>query len=96
MQVQDRSRTSAVAVGFSTFLVRRWRDGQSRLLIANLGHATSIERSQFDLEAPGWSILLDSNDPQYGGIDPRFELGPQSIHIPARSSAVLVSTGKNS
>jgi maltooligosyltrehalose trehalohydrolase len=95
MQVQDRSQTSAVALGFSTFLVRRWRDGQARLLIANLGHATSIERAQFDLEAPGWSILLDSNDPRYGGIDPRFELGPQSIQIPARSSAVLIAERQN-
>lgn len=87
MAVQDRKQTSAESFGFSTFVVRRWIDGQARLLIANLGHATTLPLAV--LGGSDWRILFDSNDPRYDGTGKRYAINDASISIPARSSAVL-------
>ena len=89
MAVQDRAQTSAESFGFSTFVVRRWREGQERVLIANLGHATALPLTA--LGSKPWRILFDSNDPRYGGTERRYAIDGDSIIVPARSSAIVAN-----
>jgi maltooligosyltrehalose trehalohydrolase len=93
LTVQDRAGTVAESHGYSTILVRRSHAGQTRLLIANFGHTTTMP-----LPAAGagqtWHTLFDSNDPRYGGVDRQYEIDGDTISIPARSSAVLKTSDK--
>jgi maltooligosyltrehalose trehalohydrolase len=88
MTVQSRAQTTAESLGYSTIIVRRSHAGQTRLLIANFGHATSMPLPTTGNGQP-WNILFDSNDARYGGINRQYAIDGDTISIPARSSAVL-------
>lgn len=89
MTVQDRMQTAVETIGFSTVVVRRWIPGQTRMLIANFGHATSLPLTSTGAE--DWRTLFDSNDSRYGGTGRRYAIANGVIAIPARSSAIFTT-----
>jgi maltooligosyltrehalose trehalohydrolase len=61
---QSRERTKAQAVGKDVLLVRRWVDGQERLLVANFGQAPYVLDE-------GWQVLLSSGGTSAKLVQPR-------------------------
>ncbi|MDQ6669704.1 MAG: malto-oligosyltrehalose trehalohydrolase [Chloroflexota bacterium] len=74
---QTRERMQARALTADVLAVRRWRQGQERLLLVNFGD-TDFGTHEF---GGGWQALLDSGSPTLAD--------PSGVTVAARSAAVL-------
>jgi len=96
LSVNDRQRTRAVALTAQMIALHRWHGDQHRLLIANFGMATDLDKrvlSPVSLE-PGhdWTLMLATNEVAPGGtgVTPGRDGqgdGPV-LQMPARTAAL--------
>jgi len=83
----DRLRTDARPIGINAIGLRRWIDGEERLLIANFGAAMTVPL--YSIAARSWTPMLSTAEPRFGGSGQAPEIGPGSIAIPARSASLF-------
>jgi hypothetical protein len=82
LSMQDRDSMEAKAVSPDVLSVRRWRDGQERLLLVNFGTADT----RVDDFGSGWRIVLDSGQPTQVN-ESGVTVAPKSATVLARDTA---------
>jgi maltooligosyltrehalose trehalohydrolase len=75
---QNRHHMEARALSESVLSVRRWRDGQERLLVVNFGD------SAIDIQG-GWQVIFDSGEPT--------QTTPTGVTVQLRSATILARGG---
>jgi maltooligosyltrehalose trehalohydrolase len=93
LRQQDRHRMRAHAVS-PDLLVVTWQQGEMcRVLLANFGRPAVLRPA--DLVAgqtvPGWRLLLDTSAPRFGGHGEGSSVQAETLHLPARTAAVIAS-----
>lgn len=96
LSINDRQRTRAVALTAQVIALHRWHGDQHRLLIANFGMATVLDKSMLapvSLE-PGhdWTLMLSTGDVASGGTGTTVIRDQQDrgavLQVPARTAAL--------
>ncbi|HLZ32190.1 MAG TPA: malto-oligosyltrehalose trehalohydrolase [Chloroflexota bacterium] len=78
---QARERMRARALSADVLAVRRWLDGDERLLVVNFGDV----EARTDADAGGWHVVLDAGEPTL--TDPAgVTVAPRSATVLARSA----------
>jgi maltooligosyltrehalose trehalohydrolase len=90
----NRRDMRAEADGAELITVHRWRQRDHRLLLANIGAATSIELA--DWPVADWDILFSTSRRRFGGSGDRARLSGRGtdrrVYVPARSAVILAGT----
>jgi maltooligosyltrehalose trehalohydrolase len=81
LQVQDRRRTQARALGADVLAVRRWRDDQQRLLLVNFGDRDA----RVETYGGGWCVLFDSGQATCADLT--------GVTVHARGATILARDG---
>ena len=101
LQVQDRSRSKAGAIGAQMVSMVRWVEDEHRLLVANFGPSAGISLSDHPVlgNLPGgeWRLILATNERRFGGANARCGVAGRGerrrLEMPARTAAVFAISG---
>jgi maltooligosyltrehalose trehalohydrolase len=89
----DRSSVRASALGAQALAVQRWYRSDHRLLIANFGAATTLDRANSpglsDLPPSELQLILSTSNDRFGGTGETVKMDADSVYIPARSAVIV-------
>ncbi|MFL5760718.1 MAG: malto-oligosyltrehalose trehalohydrolase [Thermomicrobiales bacterium] len=94
---RERSSVRASPLGAQAIVVHRWHGLDHRLLIANFGAATTLDREVTpglrDLPAGDARVLLDICAQRFSGNGEHISIRGDQIKLPARSAVIISVAG---